>query len=78
MAGHPVWKTRSEYPDRLGISRGHIHCLMCYHRGQPHVSFDRFMGTCCILEVSLEETWLSSTRHLRGASSQTLNLARAT
>jgi hypothetical protein len=25
MAGRPIWKTHSEYPDRLGISRGHIH-----------------------------------------------------
>lgn len=24
MAGRPIWKTRSEYTDRLGISRGHI------------------------------------------------------
>jgi hypothetical protein len=34
MAGHPIWKTRSEYPDRLGISRGHIHCLMCYYHDE--------------------------------------------
>jgi hypothetical protein len=25
MAGRPIWKTRSEYTERLGISRGHIH-----------------------------------------------------
>lgn len=24
MAGRPIWKTRSEYTERLGISRGHI------------------------------------------------------
>ena len=25
MAGRPIWKTRSEYTERLGISRGHIY-----------------------------------------------------
>jgi hypothetical protein len=25
IAGHPVWNTRSEFRERLGISRGHIH-----------------------------------------------------
>jgi hypothetical protein len=24
MAGRPIWKTRSEYTERLGISRGYI------------------------------------------------------
>jgi hypothetical protein len=29
MAGRPIWKTHSEYTDRLGISRGHIHHTQC-------------------------------------------------
>jgi hypothetical protein len=31
IAGHPIWKTHSEYTERLGISRGHIHISWAVH-----------------------------------------------
>jgi hypothetical protein len=46
MAGRPIWKTHSEYPDRLGISRGHIHtqiiatyCRMVLGGIEPRLHF---------------------------------------
>jgi hypothetical protein len=73
MAGHPVWKTRSEYPDRLGISRGHIYCLMCLSLRHISISMHRLLRRVlhhvASLDTPQEKMGVSSTRHFRGAPS---------
>jgi hypothetical protein len=67
MAGHPFWKTRSEYPDRLGISRGYIHCRSAYYFCLPRqiVLRQHFLTRC-----------VDAVRHLRASHHRTLHLTR--